>query len=247
MAFLPPASRFARPLPASGLLFAAGCLAAGGCGFSLDRLTDSAPEAASAPVAKTVAAEAAGSPRSEPPAAEAPPGFKVEPRTWQATVRSQGGLIADELALIGARMAGRITEVAVEVGQRVTAGDALVRLDEAELRLRVEQAWAQLSRARVSLGLGPVSDDAEAIQCPDDTDTIDVAAEPRAGGCGGVTRHACGSAQRPFDLVKKDLLQGCDGRGSVCEKPAQSLRHGDHPLPHGHRGDDVVGEVGGGL
>jgi RND family efflux transporter MFP subunit len=193
MAFPPPACRFARPLAsgllpaASGLLLAAGCLAAGGCGFSLGRLTDSAPEAAAAakvePVAKTgpVATAESGrtaSPRSEPAGAEAPAAFKVEPRTWQATVRSQGGLIADELAVIGARMPGRIREVAVEVGQRVTVGDVLVRLDEVELGLRVEQAQAQLARARVSLGLGPLSDEAEAVQCPDDTDTIDVAAAP---------------------------------------------------------------------
>jgi hypothetical protein len=32
--------------------------------------------------------------------------------------------------------------------------------------------------------------------------------------------------------------------GSVGQHAPQSLRHGDHPLPHRYRGDDVIGEVG---
>ena len=60
------------------------------------------------------------------------------------------------------------------------------------------------------------------------------ATEPRAGGCGGVgiSRDTCRSADQPLDLVKKDLREGCDGSGAVCEKPAQPLRHRNHPLPH---------------
>jgi len=73
------------------------------------------------------------------------------------------------------------------------------------------------------------------------------AAESRAAGCGGVARHTCRSAQRPLDLVKKDLREGSDGSGSVGQHAPQSLRHGDHPLSHGHRRDDVIGEVCGGL
>ena len=63
----------------------------------------------------------------------------------------------------------------------------------------------------------------------------------------GVNRYACRSAQQPLDLSKKDLREGLDGRRPVGEKISQSLRHGDHPLPHGHRRDDVIGEMGGGL
>ena len=75
------------------------------------------------------------------------------------------------------------------------------------------------------------------------------AAEPRAGGCGGdgVTRAACRSAEQSLDLIKKNLREGCDGRGSVGQKAPQPLRHGDHPLPHGPRRDDVIGEVRGRL
>ena len=31
-----------------------------------------------------------------------------------------------------------------------------------------------------------------------------------------------------------------DGSGSVGKHAPQSLGHGDHPLPHGHRRDDVI-------
>ena len=80
---------------------------------------------------------------------------------------------------------------------------------------------------------------AEAVQEGD-------AAESRAGGCGGggVNRHVCRSAQQPLDLSKKDLRESGDGRRPIGEKTPQSLRHGNHPLPHGHRRDDVIGEMG---
>jgi len=71
-------------------------------------------------------------------------------------------------------------------------------------------------------------------------------AEPRADG-GRVTRDACRSAQQSLDLSKEDSRDGCDSVGSVGEHAAQSLRHGNHPLPHGHRRDDVIGEMGCGL
>jgi hypothetical protein len=74
-------------------------------------------------------------------------------------------------------------------------------------------------------------------------------AQPRAGGCGrvGGPGDACGSAQQPLDLIKKDLREGRDGRGAVGKHAAQSLGHGDHPLPHGHGWNHVIDEMRGGL
>jgi hypothetical protein len=59
-------------------------------------------------------------------------------------------------------------------------------------------------------------------------------AQPRAGGGGrvGGPGDACGSAQQPLDLIKKDPREGRDCRGAVGNNAAQSLGHGDHPLPH---------------
>ena len=75
------------------------------------------------------------------------------------------------------------------------------------------------------------------------------AAEPRAGGSRqvGIRGSACRREQEPFDLGQEDIREHQDGSGSVGEQAPQSLRHGDHPLPHGHWRDDVIGEVGGRL
>ena len=82
---------------------------------------------------------------------------------------------------------------------------------------------------------------AEAVQEGD-------SAEPRLGGRESVggNRYACRSAQQSLDRGKKDLREVPNGRRPVGEKTLQPLRHGDHPLPHGHQRDDVIGEMGGG-
>ena len=75
------------------------------------------------------------------------------------------------------------------------------------------------------------------------------ATEPWAGGCGGggVARDACRSAEQSLDLIKKNLRECVDGSGSVGKHAPQSLGHGDHPLPHGHRLDDVIDKMRGRL
>lgn len=163
-----PSPAAVRPsVAATSLLLAA--LAATGCGR--------AHHDAAAPPAAAAAAR-----RTEPVAAPPAATVKAEPKPWKATVRSQGGLVADELTVIGARVAGRIAAVTVEVGQRVRTGDVLIRLDDTELRLRIEQAAAELGRARAALGLDPVAETiagAEVGRGGDaDTDTINVAAAP---------------------------------------------------------------------
>jgi membrane fusion protein (multidrug efflux system) len=198
MTLPPPRPSLARSLAA------AGCLLVGGCGFPAGSPRGPAAQAEPSSLAVT---GAAGSPRDKAPA---PAAYKVESRVWQATVRSQGGLIADERAVIGARLAGRITEVAVEVGQRVTAGHVLVRLDEAELRLRVEQARAQLSRARVSLGLEPVADETDGVHCPDDADTIDIAAAPEVVRERARLEEAKGQLARLEALVGRNAVSRTD-------------------------------------
>lgn len=140
---------FLGPVPVLLVGFVSGVL---GCAGS----TPDAP--ARAAVGKLAISPHEGVPASEGAATTtAPPTnspmITVEPQPWTTTVRSQGGLVADESAVIGARVAGRVAEVAVEVGQRVQAGDVLVRLNDTELALRVEHSAAQLDRARAALGL----------------------------------------------------------------------------------------------
>lgn len=73
--------------------------------------------------------------------------------TWPTIVRTQGSLFADEVAVVGAKVAGRIAEVHVELGDVLKAGRPLVTLDQQEFRLQVAQAEAQLQQARAAVGL----------------------------------------------------------------------------------------------
>ena len=73
------------------------------------------------------------------------------PRTVVAT----GTLAAEDQVVLGAKVAGRLAELAVDLGTRVRKGAVVARIDPADYRLRVEQAEAALQQARARLGLRP--------------------------------------------------------------------------------------------
>ena len=58
-----------------------------------------------------------------------------------------------------------------------------------------------------------------------------------------VTGRARRSTKQSFDLFDEDPREGRDRVGPVSEEAAQPLRHGDHPLPHRYRRNDVVDEM----
>jgi RND family efflux transporter MFP subunit len=81
-------------------------------------------------------------------------------RPWPRIVRAQGSLIEDEYALLGAKVAGRVKNVLVDVGTSVEAGQPVAELDTADFELMVQQAEAQVLQARAAIGLKPgVPDD----------------------------------------------------------------------------------------
>lgn len=77
----------------------------------------------------------------------------AERRPWPTTVTVQGSLLADETAEVGAKVAGRIDEVMVDLGTPVRSGDLLARLETEEFDLRVQQGEAQVEQIRATLGL----------------------------------------------------------------------------------------------
>ena len=77
----------------------------------------------------------------------------VTERTWPRMVRVQGSLIADEVTVVGAKVAGRVSDVLVELGDSVDAQSVLVVLEQSEFRLQVAQKEAELSQARAAVGL----------------------------------------------------------------------------------------------
>lgn len=91
---------------------------------------------------------------SEPPILKAAV-LTVEPTSWPTIVRTQGSLIADEVAIVGAKIAGRVQDVNFDLGDQVQAQAVLATLDQEDFKLEVALAEAQLFQARAALGLGP--------------------------------------------------------------------------------------------
>ena len=79
----------------------------------------------------------------------------AELRPWPVMVRVQGSLLADEHAVVGTKVAGRVQKVHVDLGSRVAAGDLLATLEPEDFDLQVREAEAQLEQVRVNLGLKP--------------------------------------------------------------------------------------------
>jgi multidrug efflux pump subunit AcrA (membrane-fusion protein) len=69
------------------------------------------------------------------------------------TVSATGTLAAEDQVVLGTKVIGRISEIAVDLGSRVRKGETIARIDPSDYRLRVEQAEAALQQARVRLGL----------------------------------------------------------------------------------------------
>lgn len=93
----------------------------------------------------------------EKPAAEPSPSLTValvapEAREIVREVVASGAIAAWEEVAVGVELSGlRVSEVAVEVGDRVRAGDVLLRLDARTLRSDLAQAQAAVAQAEANL------------------------------------------------------------------------------------------------
>ena len=87
------------------------------------------------------------------PAPTAPVGqiVTVQRGTIASTVSATGSTVATKQAKLVFQSAGRLAEIPVNLGDRVTAGQALARLDTAPLELKLDTARSQLAVAQVKL------------------------------------------------------------------------------------------------
>jgi RND family efflux transporter MFP subunit len=118
-----------------GLAIAAVLVLGAGAGFALIRFgptVEQAPEPPAPPVVRVVSAK---------------------PRNVTVEVRSQGEIQPRTRSQLVAQVAGRISRVAPQfaAGEFFEKGDTLVWLDNADYRLAVQQAQAQVAQARVAL------------------------------------------------------------------------------------------------
>jgi RND family efflux transporter MFP subunit len=143
-----PSVRAARHRAAVRLLILAAGLGLAGCDGSSSATTPPAREAAPRPVRLVPAEET------------------VTDRRVTAT----GTLAADEHVVLGTKVAGRLSEILVDLGSRVRRGQVVARLDPTDARLRVDQAVAALLQARVRLGLPPEGTDDRIV--PEETSLV---------------------------------------------------------------------------
>ena len=86
-----------------------------------------------------------------PPAAvevtTAPAIMRELPRFFEAT----GSLTGDQQTDVAPSIAGKVVAVGVDLGSYVKRGQMIVRLDDVDSKLRVEQAQAQVEQAKAAL------------------------------------------------------------------------------------------------
>jgi len=79
----------------------------------------------------------------------------AEEKPIEQLVVVTGTLAAEREIVLGLKVAGRISELPVDLGSTVAQGDVIARLDTTDFVLRVRQSEAALQQARVRLGLPP--------------------------------------------------------------------------------------------
>ncbi len=77
------------------------------------------------------------------------------------TVTVNGTLAAEEEVMLSLKVTGRLDELHVDLGSRVTRGEIIARLSPTDFELRVQQAEAALQQARARLGLTVQGEDDE--------------------------------------------------------------------------------------
>lgn len=86
------------------------------------------------------------------------------------TISATGTLAAQEQATIGAKVAGRVASISVDLGSDVKRGQVVAQIDRQDYTLRVEQATAALEQARALLGLDPKGKETKVD--PEQTSTV---------------------------------------------------------------------------
>lgn len=77
---------------------------------------------------------------------------KAEARQVPSFVQTTGSLVADETSDVASKVAGKVTNTMVKVGDFVQQGTVLAKLDENEARLRVREAEAGVVQAQAAVG-----------------------------------------------------------------------------------------------
>ena len=87
---------------------------------------------------------------------------RTESRNVPAVIQTTGSLVADEISNVAPKVAGKVANVNVNVGDFVTLGGMIAKIEDSDARRRlaaaeasVKQAIAAVRQAEAKLGLGP--------------------------------------------------------------------------------------------
>jgi RND family efflux transporter MFP subunit len=134
---------------------------------------------------------------------------------WPETIRIQGSLLADEDALIGTKIAGRVKTVEVDLGSTVKRDAVLVELDRSELELLVKQAEAELRQACAAIGLTPDKSESE----------LDLTAAPPVMLEQALVEEAQAAADRAKQLLPTNAISATEFDAVVAQLKASQARH----------------------
>jgi RND family efflux transporter MFP subunit len=81
--------------------------------------------------------------------------YSVAEETTQRRVQAVGSLFALEESTLSAQVEGRVDQVLVDVGDVVSSGQPLVRLDQRELQFELDRQVGLVKQVRAQLGIGP--------------------------------------------------------------------------------------------
>lgn len=93
-------------------------------------------------------------PDSEPTRAAVPVeprASRVVPAESSSALDASGYVVARRQATVSAKITGQLTEVLIEEGQRVEAGEVVARLDDSNTRAALDEAEARLAQAQAAL------------------------------------------------------------------------------------------------
>jgi RND family efflux transporter MFP subunit len=125
---------------------------------------------------------------------------KSEARRLVQTVTAPGTLAADEQAVLSFKVAGRVSEIKVDLGSQARKGQVIAKLEAIDFKVRLQQAEAALQQARVRLGLPPQGDDDRI-----DPENTSLARQARA-----VLEEARSNRDRTMQLVNQGIQSKAD-------------------------------------
>ena len=142
---------------------------------------------------------------------------RAEQGTLPRVVVVTGTLAAEEQVVLGLKVAGRLSEIPVDLGSRVVKGQVLARLDPTDPELRVQQAGAALQQARARLGLDASDSDARV-----DAETTPLVRQARA-----VLDEARASRERMEALHSQQLVSRAELESAVAAFQVAEGRYQD--------------------